>query len=237
MSFTNTISSMLPDTVKDFLRPGFIYTKPFINTISGVIKLYFDRVARLLHGPKIPENNGKVFVNLGCGMTNHPGFINIDGYPHRHVHFVNHIDRLKMFMDDSVDLIYASHCLEHFKYREIDRVLSEWIRVLKPGGVLRLSVPDFDKLLAIYSDTGNPDDIVEQLMGGQDNRYNFHYVLFNRKNLTGHLVRSGFTDAREWIPGSNDLTTFDDFSVYHKTVDGKEYPVSLNLEARKAEPK
>ena len=108
--------------------------------------------------------------------------------------------------------------LEHFKYRNIDRVLSEWARVLKPGGVLRLSVPDFDKLLVIYSDTRNPDDFIEQLMGGQNNRYNFHYVLFNKTNLVNYLARAGFVDIQEWIPGSNDLTTFGDFSVYQKEI-------------------
>ena len=175
-----------------------------------------------------------VLVNLGCGLTNHPMFINIDGYPHPHVHYINRIDRLNMFDDSSVDLIYASHCLEHFKYGEIDRVLGEWCRALKSGGTLRLSVPDFDKLVNIFNDTGDPDDIIGQLMGGQNNKYNFHYVTFNRKNLTNYLVRSGFVNIKEWVTGSNELTTFDDFSIYQKVVKGRKYPVSLNLEAKKA---
>jgi predicted SAM-dependent methyltransferase len=231
------IAILLPPSVKARLKPYYFKAVSLGRTFKTKIAAFLGKAKRAIIPARLPSPGEGVLVNLGCGLTNHPKFINVDGYPHRHVHYINRIDRLKMFLNDSVDLIYASHCLEHFKYRDIDRVLSEWNRVLRPGGILRLSVPDLDKLLAIYRDTGNPDDIVEQLMGGQDNRYNFHYVLFNRKNLTNHLARSGFTDAREWIPGSDDLTTFDDFSVYHKTVEGKEYPVSLNLEAKKAESK
>jgi predicted SAM-dependent methyltransferase len=112
-------------------------------------------------------------------------------------------------------------------------VLREWARVLRPGGTLRLSVPDYDKLAAIYADTGDPDDIVEQLMGGQDNRYNYHYAVFNRRNLTKYLAQAGCVEIREWTPGTDELTTFDDFSVWHKKIGDREYPISLNLEARK----
>ena len=46
------------------------------------------------------------------------------------------------FEDDSVDGVYASHVLEHFYSHEIDDVLSEWKRVIKPGGKIILAVPD-----------------------------------------------------------------------------------------------
>ena len=227
------ISLMLPATWKVKLKPYYERMTPLIDRVDIGTKIIFGRARRLIHPSRLPEADEGVLVNLGCGMSNHPKFINVDGYPHPHVHFVHRIDRLPMFSDGSADLIYASHCLEHFKYRDIDRVLSEWARVLKPGGVLRLSVPDFDKLMVIYSDTRNPDDFIEQLMGGQNNRYNFHYVLFNKMNLVNYLARAGFVDIKEWIPGSNDLTTFGDFSVYQKEIKGMKYEISLNIEARK----
>lgn len=233
MSFVNVMGSILPEGTRDFLRAGFRRLKPFVKSTGDLKRTWLDRLDRFIHRPKIPENRGEVFLNLGCGTTNHPRFINVDGYPYRHVHYVHRIDRLPMFPENTVDLIYASHCLEHFRYLETERVLREWLRVLKPGGVIRLSVPDLDRLLEIYRDTGNPDDIVAQLMGGQNNRYNFHYVLFNRKNLSELLIRAGCDDVHEWVPGSDDLTTFEDFSVYKKDVLGKFYEVSLNLEARK----
>jgi predicted SAM-dependent methyltransferase len=150
------------------------------------------------------------------------------------VHYVRDISNLSIFEDNSVDLIYASHCLEHFHYNEIQNILQEWHRVLKKGGILRLSVPDFDLLLNIFhASDRDPDSILPQLLGGQNNRYNFHYTVFNKQNLTKKLLTTGFENIREWMPGTNSLTTFNDFSVYFKEINGIKYPVSLNLEACK----
>lgn len=46
------------------------------------------------------------------------------------------------WQSDTVDAIYASHLLEHFARHEIDAVLCEWARVLKPGAPIHLLVPD-----------------------------------------------------------------------------------------------
>ena len=43
---------------------------------------------------------------------------------------------------DSLDAIYASHLLEHFARHEVDEVLREWARVLKPTGHIHILVPD-----------------------------------------------------------------------------------------------
>lgn len=235
-----TIKVFLPITLRlklnryyDNIIYIFNHLKKYSKNIWIELKIIFLHVKMIFLPIHLPKKDEAVLVNLGCGKTNHPKFINIDGFPYSHVDFVHRIDLLPIFPDESVDLIYASHCLEHFKYRDINRVLNEWKRVLKPGGILRLSVPDFDKLIKIYNDTNNPDDIVEQIMGGQNSRYNFHYVLLNRCNLSKYLTNSGFVNVCEWIPGSDQLKTFDDFSIYLKEVNGKKYEISLNLEAQK----
>jgi predicted SAM-dependent methyltransferase len=53
-------------------------------------------------------------LHLGCGNINYPDFINVDLMPASHVHYVRGINNLKPFKNNSVDLIYACHCLEHF---------------------------------------------------------------------------------------------------------------------------
>lgn len=233
-AFLKKVASLLPKRYNVILQPVFDLFLHIVHAAETSVRILAGKARRILWPLGLPKAAEGFLVNVGCGATDHAKFINVDAYPYAHVHYIHRIDRLPMFSDASVDLIYASHCLEHFKYRDIDRVLGEWACKLKPRGVLRLSVPDFDRFLAIYADTGNPDDFIEQLMGGQDNSYNYHYALFNKQNLTSRLVRAGFEDVREWVPGGDDLTTFDDFSVYHKIVAGKKYAVSLNLEARKA---
>jgi len=52
------------------------------------------------------------------------------------------------FRDCSLDYVYSSHLLEDFNPREMSQVLSEWLRVLKPGGYLILYLPDEQKYRA-----------------------------------------------------------------------------------------
>ena len=192
-------------------------------------------LTRWIIRPSLPlSENGAVYLHLGCGGVNHPWFINIDAMRLPHIHYIRNIEDLSLFKDKTVDLIYASHCLEHFSHLMISRVLSEWYRTLKPGGILRLSVPDFDLLLYIYRDNKNEiNAILEPLMGVQNGKYHFHNSIFNKNSLTSFLHAAGFQEVREWVPGSSELTTFSDWSGRKLSVNGKEYPVSLNLEGVK----
>jgi len=56
--------------------------------------------------------------------------------------------------DDSYDLVYSSHALEHLSDDAVERTLEEAHRILKPGGRIRINVPDMDLVLRHY-DEGN----------------------------------------------------------------------------------
>jgi SAM-dependent methyltransferase len=114
------------------------------------------RIKYALFRERMPRNkDGKVYLNLGCGDYTSDEFINMDAVPFRKTHLVADIQRLYMFPSGSVDLIYASHVLEHIPRRNLERTLREWYRVLKPGGILRCGVPDFDGLVEIYHRSGS----------------------------------------------------------------------------------
>ncbi|MDJ1179450.1 methyltransferase domain-containing protein [Roseofilum sp. BLCC_M91] len=199
----------------------------------ATIKTY-SRIKRTFFKPEFPKDAHEINLHLGCGCINHPKFINIDIIPLPHIHYVQQIDDLSIFKDSSVDLIYASHCLEHFSHLKVYDVLQEWFRVLKKNGILRLSVPDFDCLLKIYHDNDcDVQYILGPLMGAQDYEYNFHYTVFNEKSLKDLLLETGFKTVDCWKPGSCELTTFNDCSDFHLLVKDTYYSVSLNLEARK----
>jgi len=208
---------------------------PTYYAVKMELAIVIGKLIRLFYKPEFPKNiDGSVNLHLGCGNINHPGFINIDAIPAPHIHYVRGIDDLSPFADNSVDLIYACHCLEHFSHLKIVEVLSEWRRVLKPSGILRLSVPDFDLLVKIYqTQPGDISPIIKSLMGGQDYKYNFHYSVFNSTYLTAQLIEAGFKDVRRWEPGASDLSTFSDWSNEGIKVNGVTCPVSLNLEAVK----
>jgi SAM-dependent methyltransferase len=203
--------------------------------ISLPIKTVYGKIIRQIIRPSFPKlEEGKLYLHLGCGGVNHDKFVNIDGLPAPHIHYIRSIDDLSPFKDNTVDLIYAAHCLEHFSHRKTSTVLAEWFRVLKPGGILRLSVPDFDALYEIYKESGKEiDSILEVLMAKQDYKYNFHMTVFNQSSLERVLKNVGFQEVRQWQPNSCDLTTFPDFSIHKIPANQKYYPISLNLEATK----
>ncbi|OHA25794.1 MAG: hypothetical protein A3D52_01615 [Candidatus Taylorbacteria bacterium RIFCSPHIGHO2_02_FULL_44_36] len=183
--------------------------------------------------PQLPQTpDGRVLVHIGCGNQNSPGWTNVDTIPLPHIHFVSRAERLPMFPSNTADLIYACHILEHISYLKYHGVLSEWYRVLKPGGTLRISLPDFDKLIAIYK-SGKGDNLeltMPPLMGGQDYEYNFHCGIFNERYLTDLFLAAGFKKVRRWDPNTAPDYPFNDWAK--KLAHGK-YPISLNLEAIK----
>jgi len=79
-------------------------------------------------------------LNLGCGPRPLEGFVNIDADPN-YGDCVADITHLP-YEDGSIEEIFASHILEHFDWTEVDAVLDEWIRVLKPEGCITIVVPD-----------------------------------------------------------------------------------------------
>lgn len=200
------------------------------------LKLRLSFAKRRLVKPSLPKNrDGKVLVHIGCGRKNSPEFINIDARPFAHVHIVtDDITSLTDFSNATVDLVYMCHILEHIKRNDLKDVLLEMKRVLKDGGILRLSVPDFDKLIDVYNDSGKDiNAISHQLMGGQDDEYNIHYSVFDYQYLSGLLKEFGFHDVVSWDPDNCQYHNFKDRASRKINVNGKEHMISLNLEAVK----
>lgn len=176
-------------------------------------------------------------LHLGCGPRCIPGFVHIDAQPAPHVDIVGPVERLPMG-DNSVSLIYASHVLEHFGRNEYKAVLKEWFRVLKPGGILRLSVPDFAACAAIYYESGLADGLsglVGLIVGGQRNEHDFHKMIFDEDFLCRELLDTGFRIVRRWDWRETEHVGIDDFSQAYIPHMQKENGklMSLNLEAVK----
>jgi predicted SAM-dependent methyltransferase len=172
----------------------------------------------------------KKYLHIGCGENILPKpFLNLDiRKTGGGVDYIGLAYPLK-FKKNSFDLVYASHVLEHFKKKDTLNVLKEWVRVLKPNGILRISVPCFDNLIKIYKSDNAIENIAGPLFGGQTYKQNFHYNLFNYKNLTEYLNKSGCVAVHPWDFRRTVHSNYWDFSQ----ATTKEIPISLNLEARK----
>jgi predicted SAM-dependent methyltransferase len=174
-------------------------------------------------------------LHLGCGKVYIPGFIHVDLMDFDHIDYKIPADKLDVFEDGSVDFIYACHILEHFKRKEVEDVLKEWFRVLKPGGVLRLSVPGFEEIVAIYQRYGDLKLVLGPLVGGQTYLYNFHYMVFDFNLLSELLKKAGFKNVYRYDWKKTEHADIDDFSQAYIPHMDKEHgmPVSLNVEAIK----
>lgn len=146
-------------------------------------------------------------LNIGSGGTSLPGFQNIDrklgieAFP------------LSQYPDGCVEEIRASHILEHFSFRDAEIALKEWFRVLKPGGLIRVAVPDIAKAAALE---GQLKAFV--LMGGQTDDDDFHRSAYDEQILGSYLNQAGFEDIRYWESDGRDTSS---------------HPASLNLQGTK----
>ncbi|MDX2142286.1 MAG: methyltransferase domain-containing protein [Rhodospirillaceae bacterium] len=177
-------------------------------------------------------------LHLGCGKRFIPGFKHVDIAALPHVDYVSDVRKLSFAVDGSVDLIYAAHILEHFGRFEFKNVLAEWHRVLKPGGILRLSVPDFAKCAAVYYENGLADGLTGLLgliMGGQRDGFDYHKMIFDEPFLTRALMSLDFKEVRRWDWRTTEHADVDDYSQAYLPHLDKESGrlMSLNIEAIK----
>lgn len=164
-------------------------------------------------------------LNLGAGATELPGYINVDRKTGGEVFplSVDHWDESRAMTgripDQSVDEIYASHVLEHFGHRQTLDVVKEWVRVLKPGGVLKVAVPNFDAIIHYYQ-TGTDERAEAYLMGGHVDADDRHGAIFNERKLRELFKLAGLTGVKRWKSEIKDCASL---------------PVSLNLMGVKRE--
>lgn len=87
-------------------------------------------------------------VNLACGTKRPEDFFNIDLY--HAADLKADISKLDMITDGWFEYALASHILEHFPFSRIMPVLAEWRRIVKPGGMLEVRVPDMHWIAEAY---------------------------------------------------------------------------------------
>jgi ubiquinone/menaquinone biosynthesis C-methylase UbiE len=96
-------------------------------------------------------------VNVGCGSSGLEGWVNIDCFPNEGVTCVRDCRTYLPLAPGSARGIFTEHFLEHLDYyEEAPRFLTDCRRVLQPGGVLRVIVPDGAKYLRAYTDGDLP---------------------------------------------------------------------------------
>lgn len=175
-------------------------------------------------------------LHIGCGKRKIHGWVNLDLDPANKPDIVADAGTLKKINANSVEILYASHVLEHFKRNNTLKVLQLWYSKLRPGGVLRLAVPDFEKVVEAYVARGIPlQTLLGFLVGGQRTDLDNHYMVFDFNLLESLLKKAGFIDAKRYNWEETEHFYIDDYaSSFLPHMDkGRGLLMSLNIEAKK----
>jgi predicted SAM-dependent methyltransferase len=174
-------------------------------------------------------------LHLGCGEKHIDGYINIDIRPMEEVDKVDNIKYLRSFKPNTVDVIYSCSVLEHFIRWEYKNALRRWYELLKPGGKLRIGVPDFESIVKYYQHNKDLDSILGLLYGGQDYEQNFHHMCWDFRSLQKDLYEIGFKDIHRYNWRDTEHSHIDDFSQSYLPHMDKEQGrlMHLNVEAVK----
>jgi predicted SAM-dependent methyltransferase len=90
------------------------------------------------------------YLNLGCGQRYHPDWTNINFTSTGKGVIAHNLNHGIPFPDQSFDVVYHSHVLEHFSKTEAEPFIKECYRVLRPQGILRVVVPDLEEIARMY---------------------------------------------------------------------------------------
>jgi SAM-dependent methyltransferase len=91
-------------------------------------------------------------LNLGCGATAMPGWVNVDRRRGGGADVIADVTAGLPFPDRAFDVAVANHVLQDLPYCDLPAALGEVRRVLEPGGVLRLGLPDLARAVRAWMD-------------------------------------------------------------------------------------
>lgn len=176
-------------------------------------------------------------LHLGCGWRNFgEEWIHIDGGDYSHLYSKDIVEL--PFPDSSVDLIYASHVFQYFDRQQGKDLLEKWYTKLKPGGVLRLAVPDFEAMAHLYVDRMMPlSSFLGPLYGKMPmgDQTIYHKTTYDFTGLADMLKSLNFTGIKKYDWRQTEHAEFDDHSqayIPHMDKDNGVL-ISLNIEAVK----
>lgn len=177
------------------------------------------------------KNKKERFLEIGPGNSRIEGFETMNIVNNRVTDYILDARDILPFPDETFDLIYASHILEHIPWYQTMGVLKEWKRVLKKNGKLEIWVPDGLKIAKAFVDAEQGNNYFENdawfkfnpekdpcvWANGRIFTYgdgkgtlghpNWHFSIFSSRYLLSLLLKNGFQDVR--IMDSKEVRGYD----------------------------
>ncbi len=153
-------------------------------------------------------------LQLGAGEHPRDGWLNTDLHGYGRGDELVYLDVRKRFPlpDASFDLVSSEHMIEHLTYADGQRCLRECLRVLKPGGVVRIATPSLERLARLYdggdvqhryvrwaaetlepeTDAPLPGVVINNFFRSWGHRF-----IYDVQTLRHALTEAGFVDVEE----------------------------------------
>ena len=195
--------------------------------------LFLHRLVRpLLGGPSLPQ---PLRLHVGCGARRLEGWLNLDLQPLNEVDLAHDVTRGLPFED--VEAVYAEHFLEHLGASAAVGFLVDAHAALAADGVIRLSTPNLDWVLAAHSSRGlSAPDRVRLGLGVNRSFYGWgHRFLWSRALLERAFLAAGFTGLSWHAYGESDDPRFEGLEQHETYPDTPDLPHVLVVEGRKGE--
>ena len=174
-----------PDSVKVNLGSSLLVAPGWVNVEGSVVAL-LGRCPRAVLRPLAPLSA------VGGSMTGDTFADTLRG----HV-FVHHDLRYGApFIDASVDVALMSHFLEHLSRSQGRALLAECRRVLRPGGLLRVAVPDLAPAIQALKADRLEEGLAGIFMDGVTHEADYHHYGYDERLLAETLAEAGFVAAR-----------------------------------------
>jgi predicted SAM-dependent methyltransferase len=152
---------------------------PFIRNLLIWIRHQFWTIKTKQHLKSYLSENNSPKLQLGAGQNLLPGWFNTDYFPRQNISFVD-VTKPFPIPSGSFNFIFTEHHIEHISYKSAVFMLKEAFRILKPGGVIKITTPDLKNSLMFYLD---------------DNLNNGEF-----RDHTNEFIYSGFYNAINYIP-------------------------------------
>ena len=149
-------------------------------------------------------------INLGCGGMTFAKWLNIDVDQPHHVDIVWDLTTgLPFLPDNQFDAVFSEAFIEHVSRKAAMKIFQDCYRALRPGGHIRVAIPDLDQLLRIYrDDEKHPEanDAIRKeygaLFGTSCELFNYatraegHSYMYNRQEIDMLFKHVGFVDVK-----------------------------------------
>lgn len=174
-------------------------------------------------------------MKLYVGSRNYKpdGYLTVDIDPSMMPDIVADITKMTSVEDNSCSEVVAGHVLEHIDWPDSFLAFSEFARILRPGGELKIAIPDMGALLRMLLSGDSAFHVIGLIygVGGRVNKFEQHRYGFTIGMVIDILEALGFSDFDWWNSNINDAS-----NGWCPRYESQHVGISLNIKATKKQP-